>query len=109
MWSILFFFKQKTAYEVSTRDWSSDVCSSDLTPARRGRAAHRDVHGAADGQRPSVYPDLHGAPRSSVDRNLTSFYVITTLWQLGRQPVCSVANANGARCATTSSRRSDEY
>ena len=25
-----FFFKQKTAYEISHRDWSSDVCSSDL-------------------------------------------------------------------------------
>src|SRR5216110_3782528 len=25
-----FFFKQKTAYEISSRDWSSDVCSSDL-------------------------------------------------------------------------------
>ena len=24
------FFKQKTAYAISTRDWSSDVCSSDL-------------------------------------------------------------------------------
>ena len=27
---IFFFFKQKTAYEVCGRDWSSDVCSSDL-------------------------------------------------------------------------------
>ena len=27
----IFFFKQKTAYERSTRDWSSDVCSSDLS------------------------------------------------------------------------------
>src|SRR5213594_1564740 len=27
-----FFFKQKTAYEISVRDWSSDVCSSDLRP-----------------------------------------------------------------------------
>ena len=26
-----FFFKQKTAYEIGTGDWSSDVCSSDLT------------------------------------------------------------------------------
>src|ERR1044071_5124873 len=26
-----FFFKQKTAYEISTSDWSSDVCSSDLS------------------------------------------------------------------------------
>src|SRR3546814_10761134 len=25
-----FFFKQKTAYEMRMRDWSSDVCSSDL-------------------------------------------------------------------------------
>ena len=24
------FFKQKTAYEISRSDWSSDVCSSDL-------------------------------------------------------------------------------
>src|SRR6056300_1794687 len=26
---IFFFFKQKTAYEISECDWSSDVCSSD--------------------------------------------------------------------------------
>src|ERR1044071_6466819 len=31
------FFKQKTAYEISTRDWSSDVCSSDLFPSGRGQ------------------------------------------------------------------------
>src|SRR5881628_1430850 len=28
--SCFFFFKQKTAYEMSVSDWSSDVCSSDL-------------------------------------------------------------------------------
>src|SRR3546814_1852354 len=27
----VFFFKQKTAYEMRISDWSSDVCSSDLT------------------------------------------------------------------------------
>ena len=27
---IFFFFKQETAYEFGTGDWSSDVCSSDL-------------------------------------------------------------------------------
>src|ERR1051325_538773 len=27
-----FFFKQKTAYEITYGDWSSDVCSSDLVP-----------------------------------------------------------------------------
>src|SRR3546814_3403976 len=29
-----FFFKQKTAYEMRISDWSSDVCSSDLTAMR---------------------------------------------------------------------------
>src|SRR3546814_1818565 len=29
---LVFFFKQKTAYEVRISDWSSDVCSSDLRP-----------------------------------------------------------------------------
>src|SRR3546814_4335287 len=28
---MLFFFKQKTAYESLISDWSSDVCSSDLS------------------------------------------------------------------------------
>src|ERR1051325_4613540 len=40
-----FFFKQKTAYEITYGDWSSDVCSSDL-PARRGAfGAGRDRAG----------------------------------------------------------------
>src|SRR3546814_9885210 len=30
MYVIVFFFKQKTAYEMRISDWSSDVCSSDL-------------------------------------------------------------------------------
>src|SRR3546814_10034655 len=30
---IFLFFKQKTAYEMRSSDWSSDVCSSDLVPA----------------------------------------------------------------------------
>src|SRR3546814_313918 len=30
----LFFFKQKTAYEMRISDWSSDVCSSDLGEVR---------------------------------------------------------------------------
>src|SRR3546814_20025926 len=31
----MFFFKQKTAYEMRMSDWSSDVCSSDLAPRPR--------------------------------------------------------------------------
>src|SRR3546814_14002378 len=31
MFVLFFFFKQKTAYEMRISDWSSDVCSSDLS------------------------------------------------------------------------------
>src|SRR3546814_3479771 len=31
---VVFFFKQKTAYEMRISDWSSDVCSSDLEIGR---------------------------------------------------------------------------
>src|ERR1043165_5709835 len=43
---IFFFFKQKTAYEIRPRDWSSDVCSSDL--GLDGEVAVRDDVAAAD-------------------------------------------------------------
>src|ERR1043165_1101748 len=33
------FFKQKTAYEIRPRDWSSDVCSSDLCREDQDRGA----------------------------------------------------------------------
>src|SRR3546814_7547662 len=32
----MFFFKQKTAYEMRISDWSSDVCSSDLQAKKLG-------------------------------------------------------------------------
>src|SRR3546814_8835660 len=35
----VFFFKQKTAYEMRISDWSSDVCSSDLAVRHVCRAA----------------------------------------------------------------------
>src|SRR3546814_3551111 len=34
---VVFFFKQKTAYEMRISDWSSDVCSSDLRHLPAGR------------------------------------------------------------------------
>src|SRR3546814_8747681 len=42
---MLFFFKQKTTYEMRISDWSSDVCSSDLAGPR---------HAAVDGPQPRV-------------------------------------------------------
>src|SRR3546814_2267208 len=54
----MFFFKQKTAYELRISDWSSDVCSSDLPVRLCGgmdrRAPHEesdDRHGSVDRRR----------------------------------------------------------
>src|SRR3546814_3730260 len=46
----LFFYKQRTAYEMRISDWSSDVCSSDLPRAAKKAeeaASLRDVVQAA--------------------------------------------------------------
>src|SRR3546814_6655388 len=43
----VFFFKQKTAYEMRISDWSSDVCSSDLLGVG---LAHDDVEIVGDHQ-----------------------------------------------------------
>src|SRR3546814_8513914 len=42
---LVFFFKQKTAYEMRISDWSSDVCSSDL------RAVEGEVDVEPEGER----------------------------------------------------------
>src|SRR3546814_16006101 len=58
---LFFFFKQKTAYEMRISDWSSDVCSSDLTcgcPACRHPARTRPLRCRPHGrrERPSSRP-----------------------------------------------------
>src|SRR3546814_15400288 len=42
---LIFFFKQKTAYEMRISDWSSDVCSSDLQQSnpKMLRACYKDA------------------------------------------------------------------
>src|SRR3546814_7125703 len=37
---VFLFFKQKTAYEMRISDWSSDVCSSDLSGVLEVRGSH---------------------------------------------------------------------
>src|SRR3546814_18655841 len=46
----LFFYKQKTAYEMRISDWSSDVCSSDLRGLLRAGGS-RDGDSRAEGER----------------------------------------------------------
>src|SRR3546814_7100199 len=57
----IFFFKQKTAYEMRISDWSSDVCSSDLKskpPPHISSAARqaRFVAAAISAAKCALYP-----------------------------------------------------
>src|SRR3546814_8936736 len=69
-----FFFKQKTAYEMRISDWSSDVCSSDLSGplrAARHRAPVLDHDRTAPGRHhPGHFPDAgRRADGRGVDRS----------------------------------------
>src|SRR3546814_14103463 len=64
---IVFFFKQKTAYEMRISDWSSDVCSSDLAPLFGAGTGGFAVPGSAAKAHNEfsriVTPDRLGAPK----------------------------------------------
>src|SRR3546814_14056593 len=51
---MFFFFKQKTAYEMRISDWSSDVCSSDLS--NLGQTARRMLRRRVR----QLWPDVSG-------------------------------------------------
>src|SRR3546814_7337368 len=53
---MLFFFKQKTAYEMRISDWSSDVCSSDLGEGR-GEDQSQPDEGGGDPFLQAIPPD----------------------------------------------------
>src|SRR3546814_7144378 len=72
----IYFFKQKTAYDMRISDWSSDVCSSDLIasleggyhgtdwqlhPRRKRRLHRRNPH--PDASRQGEYPPLRARQR----------------------------------------------
>src|SRR3546814_9252821 len=70
----VFFFKQKTAYELRISDWSSDVCSSDLRlrPDNQQRKhARAEVAQMQNGdKRQKVHPGgIIQADRSYIDRD----------------------------------------
>src|SRR3546814_18520836 len=66
--SHVFFFKQKTAYEMRISDWSSDVCSSDLL--RRIQPDHRiELRGGGQPRLAARHraPGWHACPTASLD------------------------------------------
>src|SRR3546814_13546991 len=80
--NIIFFFKQKTAYEMRISDWSSDVCSSDLLFGNGGGLVDPTLQAAFAAPAPWIFgaveivlPDynlrlLDGASELTINGNL---------------------------------------
>src|SRR3546814_12530370 len=80
--SSFFFFKQKTAYEMRIRDWSSDVCSSDLAAALHAqRVVGAGGLGHADPERRQVAGARHAVVHVGPGQELTALGVVDAVLQ----------------------------
>src|SRR3546814_13459682 len=92
----LFFFKQKTAYEMRISDWSSDVCSSDLnrrSPHNRNGQPQSPFVLSLSKHRPSFAPVHDGRTalrQTQGERKRESAQNTTTLRMLS--PACIRSN-----------------
>src|SRR5256884_5382248 len=74
----LFFFSSRRRHTRCSRDWSSDVCSSDLKSAKRLRRFFRGINAAASfpligiDSTPEAVIHPSGLARQSVFRKVTS-------------------------------------
>jgi len=92
---VFFFFKQKTAYEFVSRDWSSDVCSSDLA----GAAPRLLVSGAASGLTVAELIRAHGRdPAALGDRVTLGHAAATTVGNAAE--IAAWTRARGLRTPT---------
>src|SRR3546814_3532153 len=86
----VFFFKQKTAYEMRISDWSSDVCSSDLATQSRLRADRGAAGLGLRHRRPVLRPGaqrlMAAVETSAAVPSLDALLSAQTVWRAGRVP-----------------------
>src|SRR3546814_7992557 len=86
----VFFFKQKTAYELRISDWSSDVCSSDLQRIGDLRRLRRRMALVRDADRIGEPVALHRQPaEQGADRALAPDRVRSEERRVGNEWVSS--------------------
>src|SRR3546814_9877831 len=93
---IFFLFKQKTAYEMRISDWSSDVCSSDLSGRSLSFMAppHRSRHCGDNRRQPHAAPTLtwvlpRGFTRSLMAARTSAFLLVSEIGRAScRERVC---------------------
>src|SRR3546814_7599083 len=87
---VCFFFKQKTAYEMRISDWSSDVCSSDLSCLCDRDDPH--LAGSSDGQPVRALSPARLAARRA--RSLVPDPRTTTAQRAGNVRACEIGRAS---------------
>src|SRR3546814_3582918 len=108
--NVFFFFKQKTAYEMRISDWSSDVCSSDLSWSTAVRQPSSSTS-EADAKASLTAPGSRMERRCHIwsARTLT---VTAMVGQLSKNAAdeaahCSARSNPSGRCAGSSSALAD--
>src|SRR3546814_18886955 len=90
---VLFFYKQKTAYEMRISDWSSDVCSSDLSC----RSSRSMTFETADGVVPLYRAAALNEPASTARTNAKMPVERYASFIGSRASTCAIAFASAER------------
>src|SRR3546814_16906212 len=107
---VVFFFKQKTAYEMRISDWSSDVCSSDLSERdhiRTGTPSDCRTSGQQCRPPPAILPRLRGREHHhpKLQRRGSVTYTASIEGQVGQ---AGILRQIQVRVTNLKSRRSEE-
>src|SRR3546814_19319727 len=91
----VFFFKQKTAYEMRISDWSSDVCSSDLPQLLAdsaaeistavGPRAHVVEYGSGSGRKTRLLLDALDDPVAYTPIEISRSALLASVERLDRE------------------------
>src|SRR3546814_4162055 len=71
---VIFFFKQKTAYEMRISDWSSDVCSSVLLVRFEVELLHRQTEMIAERLAQMLAPGRRGGELHDAGQIVTTLH-----------------------------------
>src|SRR3989440_4649637 len=86
--SLLLFFSRRSRHTISDRDWSSDVCSSDLTKLARQdpRVAERIIFATGDTVRGDTLQFLEALGRPYLHKPFTLAELRAALGHAAKQP-----------------------
>src|SRR6266853_4619278 len=96
MSSLFFFFSSRRRHTIFDCDWSSDVCSSDLSGCEL--PGHPDRSGEPEFERWLLEQGLAGSEERRVGKECRSRW---SLYHYKKKPSNSIWSANSARCPSS--------